>query len=285
VKRVTIVLHENDAGARYRPYLVWTYRDLWAGDGLDVSVALGVNDRPDADVLFAHLSVSVTPPEYVGYFAAHGNVVNGGVRDITKRTISDNLVTAPSRDVGPVIVKTNFNTGGGADRILRRSRGYARARGAASWLAHHTPAAMTLRAVARPAPYRIYESVDDVPAEVWDDPARVVERFLPEVDDGLYCLRTYVFCGDRSVAYRSKAVDPVVKSGRILSREVVQPSPDVIAMRERLDFDYGKFDYVINEGRTVVLDTNRCPAIWWRRRKDDELRPALLTAYGVRRFF
>jgi hypothetical protein len=36
--------------------------------------------------------------------------------------------------------------------------------------------------------------------------------------------------------------------------------PDEIrAERERMGFDYGKFDFVVNDGKAVLFDANRTP--------------------------
>jgi hypothetical protein len=38
------------------------------------------------------------------------------------------------------------------------------------------------------------------------------------------------------------------------------PVPDFLrAERERLGFDYGKFDFVIHDGQAVLLDANKTP--------------------------
>src|SRR5213079_1238108 len=37
----------------------------------------------------------------------------------------------------------------------------------------------------------------------------------------------------------------------------IGPHPEIVEARKRLNFDYGKFDYVLHEGRPVLLDTNK----------------------------
>jgi len=42
--------------------------------------------------------------------------------------------------------------------------------------------------------------------------------------------------------------------------EIHRDAPSEIeALRERMGFDYGKFDYVIHEGRVILLDANKTP--------------------------
>lgn len=37
--------------------------------------------------------------------------------------------------------------------------------------------------------------------------------------------------------------------------------PELRAERERLDFDFGKFDFVVHEGEPLLLDANRTPGM------------------------
>ena len=39
--------------------------------------------------------------------------------------------------------------------------------------------------------------------------------------------------------------------------EEVDPHPEIVQMRKRLNFDYGKFDYVVHNGRAVLFDANK----------------------------
>src|SRR5262249_37220710 len=75
--------------------------------------------------------------------------------------------------------------------------------------------------------------------------------------NGTYCLR-YLFCfGDHGYCSLQRSYYPVIKRRHIMSREEF-PIPDEIeAIRRELGLDYGKIDFVIREGRVVVLDVNR----------------------------
>jgi hypothetical protein len=49
-------------------------------------------------------------------------------------------------------------------------------------------------------------------------------------------------------------------TGADATERVSVPVPDELrAMRRALGFDYGKFDFVVNEGKAVLLDANRTP--------------------------
>ena len=106
----------------------------------------------------------------------------------------------------------------------------------------------------------MFEGSKHVPEGAFDNPALVVQRFLPEREDGLYALRLYVFLGDREVSSRVLSHAPVVKSRDMIRRTDVPLHPGARAARERLGMDYGKIDYVVRDGEAVVFDANRTPA-------------------------
>jgi hypothetical protein len=242
----------------------------------------GIDKAIDADVLVSHLDLSVTPEAYLRFFAAHERVVNGRVRDITKRAFSDDIVGPHDEDAGRVIVKTNLNMAGLPDlRMKQGRRAVARA-----WVARtlrSIPFAASLRHRTATHPYRIYETVADVPDDVWTRTDLVVQRFTPDIDDGLYCLRTYMFFGDRGRTMLVKSPSPIVKAGNVVHRERVETLPELVEIRDRLEFDYGKFDHVVHEGRVRLLDTNRCPTIG-RHNKGESLAEGVALRAGIDRW-
>ena len=40
---------------------------------------------------------------------------------------------------------------------------------------------------------------------------------------------------------------------------MVDVHPDIVELIKRMKFDYGKFDYVMHEGKPVLLDANKTP--------------------------
>jgi hypothetical protein len=85
----------------------------------------------------------------------------------------------------------------------------------------------------------------------------VIERFRPELEDGLYHLRIYQFLGDRFTCMRLASPSPVVKAQNSVRIEEVEPHAEILAWRERLGIDYGKLDYVVAGGEVVLLDVNK----------------------------
>jgi hypothetical protein len=107
----------------------------------------------------------------------------------------------------------------------------------------------------------LFDRVRDVPAEVWQDRQLVVEKFLPERDPRGFALRTWCFMGSRETCSRCVSAEPVVKGASVIARELVSV-PDVLRQaRARLGFDYGKFDFVIHDGKPVLFDANFTPTV------------------------
>jgi hypothetical protein len=123
--------------------------------------------------------------------------------------------------------------------------------------------------------YRVYASPRQVPDQAWEAPGVVVERFLPEQDARGFYLRVWIFFGDRETSARCRAAEPIIKGENMLDHVAVPVPDELRAWRERLGFDYGKFDYVCPDGQPVLLDTNRTPGISVKLFDDPQLRANL----------
>ena len=105
----------------------------------------------------------------------------------------------------------------------------------------------------------VLPSIAAVGQAIWDDPSLVVDRFLPEPDAAGFAMRTWVFMGARERCSRHVSRDPMVKARSSISRMPVEVPDALRAERARLGFDYGKFDFVVHDGRPILLDANRTP--------------------------
>lgn len=248
-----MLFHERDLA----PYLVDHLAGFWREDGHDVGYLYGTRRFVPADVLLVHVNLSVVPDEYLEFAARYPIVLNGGIRDIRKSTFSTNLVRPGDGWGGPVIVKSDLNYGGAPERHLRRTwlerrwRGLRRVRRAAERLLGRRPPFRGSR------DYQVFERAADVPPEWFATRDAVVERFRPEVGDGFYHVRIYMFLGDRWSCTRVGTRHRVVKSEPDSRTEPVEPAPEIVAWRQRLGMDYGKLDYVINDGEAVLVDVNK----------------------------
>ena len=222
-----------------------------------------------------HVDLSVVPEEYLDFAARYPVALNGRVTDVRKSSFSANIVGAGEPYGGPVIVKSNLNYAGIPERLIAESRprglaGLFRRQRAARATSGPDPAHEPPPELETPTDYRIYDRPGDVPPGCFGRGDLVVEKFLPEMQDGLYCLRLFHFLGDRTACIRIASRNPIVKVDNLVRREIIEPHPEVLEMRRRLGFDYGKFDYVLHDGRVVLLDINKTPG------ESRVIRPAVM---------
>lgn len=250
-----VVRHRQDTFDRVT-YMIHPLMEQWREWGVAVEVSHDIRAATGRDTLvIPHLDCTRTPRAYQRYFAACATVVNRSVTDISKRHISKNLVSKPGDYEGPVMVKTDRNYHGHPELDLFKDSG--RVTEAIVRIAQRLPWRFT-GILDR---YRIYDHASLVPRAVWHNPLLVVERFLPEMRDGMYCLRQHIFVGKSEINTLALSADPIVKAANIFKREVLDSAaPGLREMRSALGFDYGKFDYVLHDGEVVLFDANRTPS-------------------------
>jgi hypothetical protein len=270
---ILILVHRHGSFVKPR-YFLHEIAGVWHEAGHRIKVAQGPAPRGPragpaikADVAVLHVDLTVVPEDHLEYLRQFPVVINGQVKDISKRAISSNILSAGDAYDGPVIIKTDRNYGGIMEAMLG-ARGLGQ-RPTVVW---------------EPKDYPIYQHAREVPAEVWSNPDLVVEKFICERRDGCYCLRTWVFMGDKETNSLSWAKEPIVKSDAVIRREPVAEVPEELRqMRRTLGFDFGKFDYAIVDGRVILYDANRTPAIGNFPREQYLPRIRLL-AEGLRMF-
>ena len=254
---VAILVHRDD-DFEGTGYFLAAFAALWRAQGIRVAVLRGAGEHLPADLAFLHVDLTVVPRPYRALAARYPRVVNGAVADISKRRVSAHICRRGDGWDGPVIVKTNRNYGGNKEAEKARRRG-GWAGGLLAWrdrLPWYWRGRLDL------GEYRVLERAADLPLACWLNPSLVVERFLPERDGEFYCLRTWVFLGDRETNSLSWSRHPVVKSQNVVRREPVADVPaELREARRRLGFDFGKFDYAVVDGRAVLYDANRTPAL------------------------
>jgi hypothetical protein len=238
------------------PYLLHSLLPFWERKGVQVVQLRGIENFEPADALFLHVDTTVLSAAYQSFSERFPIAINGAVRDISKRRISSQIIRRSDNYRGKVIVKTDLNCGGYQEKRLARRKGLSRRlykikkRLPWSWSGYLNP-----------DDYPVFDSVDDVPLAVWWNRKLVVEKFLPEREGDNYCLRQWVFLGDREMSQRVVSSRPIVKAANVLSREIGIPIPDSLRRtRAALGFDYGKFDFVMAGDEAVLLDANRTPS-------------------------
>ncbi len=242
MRRIVVFTHPEDSfDGRY---FLRGIADRWAADGIETIVVKGGGETPDADLAILHCDVTVAPPDLLDAVQTYPIAINARVGDVSKKSISRQLVRDPMDFDGPVVVKCNWNASGWREaNLLRTAKDQIGAR-------------LEIK------PYRVYDCALDVPESDWADPDRVVEKFTPEVHDGLFATRLWIFLGDKETNRVVYSNEPIVKLKNTVRRESDPHVPDAMRVRrEELGFDYGKFDYVVVDGEAILLDANPTPMI------------------------
>ncbi len=262
IRSVAILLHEHDVHAERTNYRVWALAANWRQQGIRVDVLRGVARETDADVLLPHLDLSYVPNAYWAFMRRHPNVVNGKLRDIRKTRISSLRVGLDDAYAGPVIVKTAANCNGFHDVWMERRQVSLATRVRTriermAWVQKRSLG--WTRTLSR---YPVFRSVRDVPRGAFANRNLIVERFMPERRGDRYVIRQWIMCGSRSIGRELTSTEPIIKSYNsewtILPPE---PPPEIVAPRRELGVDYGKMDYVMHEGKGVLLDVNPTPTL------------------------
>jgi len=238
---IVIIEHSLQQGLSQH-YILYGIAQRWRDAGHRIVFHYGPLAPPPGDIAILHVDLSVVPFEYRPFLANYRKVINGGLLDISKRAISQNLVAQDSDWMGSVIVKTDANAGGQPEMRLHQSA------------PHLYPMVPILES------YPILQSLADVPDWAWSLPGIVVEKFLPEQDQKGYYMRGCTFFGSRMRNWRVRAHVPLIKGRDFLEMEMLPAPPELFAWRAQLGMEYGKLDYVRHEGQYVLLDVNRTPA-------------------------
>lgn len=244
---ILVLAHQHGAFAK-RSFLVAGLFPHWEAAGHRVLVHEGLQALPEADVALLHVDLTVVPAPYLEALRRYPKVLNGATADIGKRAFSQHLLGPRDAWDGRVIIKTNRNCGGMPEAFHRQN----------AVLAGEEPGPPFR--VMRSA-YPVLGSVREVPPGAWVDPDLVIEKFLPEEDERGFYVRNWTFFGDRERCNRILGKRPVVKAADVLERVPVPVPEELRALRRKLGFDYGKFDFVLHRGEPVLLDVNRTPTV------------------------
>jgi hypothetical protein len=264
---IAILIHWTDDFFRRR-YLLHLLMSRWQAQGFKVFVR---NDREPfipADLAFLHVDLSLVPDSLRQLASRYPRVINGNSLDNRKRSFSQLILGLDGPDSGPVIIKTDCNCGAAQEvraRLLQSRFGkLIRGLGLDRFLMRRIVSFEALRSWSRRriipvGDYPVFASRAHVPTGVWRNPHLLVERFRSERDGPYYCCRHWLFFGQSEVTRRTRSLDPVVKGDA-----GIEPTRDVVpealrALRSKLGFDYGKFDYAIIHGEVILYDANRTP--------------------------
>jgi len=250
-KKVAILFRKDEKPSSVEGYAIHGMMEHWQRYGIKVVAVFGPQRKKiPADLLFIHVNLSVVPQPYLDYARQYSAILNQNIIDIRKTSVCDHLVREGDDYQGPVIVKSDLNAAGIPERKVR----YKIARKMEKFLHRVAPPVLTIH---KQEDYRIYSSVHDVPTGVFHDKKLVIQKFLPEIENDLYHVRSYSFLGDRYSCMRLSATEPVIRLGNTTRVETVDPHPEIVAIRNKIKMDYGKLDYVIHQEKVILLDVNK----------------------------
>lgn len=255
-QKIAVLFDEKDR-RRTAGYTIATLAQYWREEGLEVIFLFGTKHFVPADLILVHVNLSIVPEEYFSFAHQYPVVLNGNVRDIRKSAFSQNLLRPGDTYEGKVIVKTDLNHAGLPEKKRRRLHGLPDALRLQKLLSGLGFGKGPLPEFETQLDYQIYEGPRAVPSAYFASPDFVVERFLPEMENGLFWVRYIRFLGDRVDAVRLGGPSPIVSGQTQIQREIIEPDPDILALRHKLKFDYGKFDYTLHNGKAVLLDINK----------------------------
>jgi hypothetical protein len=264
-KHIAILVHRHGS-FDFPLYYLHEMASLWREAGFTITILHGPQPRVKADLAILHVDLTIVPDDHLAFMRQFPITINASVADISKRAISSDLVRQEDNYDGPVIIKTNRNAGGHMEALL-----------AARGLMPRSP-------TCPPDQYPILNSAAEVTPAVWNHPDLVVERFLPERHGDLYCLRNWVFFGDKEIHALMLSKHPIVKSTNKIDRQPLAEVPEELRqLRRQLHFDFGKFDYALVDGRVVLYDANRTPGLI--NLTPDQYMPRIhLLAQGIHSF-
>ena len=240
MKQTIAILCHPGQEARLPRYVIDSFASFWREDGHDVFYLFGPDRFVPGDLVIVHVDLTVVPEAYFDLARRYPIVINGSIKDVRKSTFSRLRVRRGDTVEGRVIVKSELNFAGIPERMFG--------------VPHVAPTAIRLRA---PPDYRIYESIEAVPQAIWDDPALIVERFLPTMEDGAYVTWALNFLGDQVSCGKLVGKHPIVGGGTQIRIDRVAPHPEMVALRAELGIDFGKLDYVVHDGAPILLDVNK----------------------------
>jgi len=253
--RISVLIHRFDRFRVHRwgrlveeRYILGHLLRVLEGRGHRVQLTRNPSAVPKGDLCILHVDSSLVEAPYLEAAARFDLTINGTVSDIRKRAISPALLERGATYDGPVFVKSDLNCQGRPE------------------MRHNSSARRRFRPVPHPdvgelRDYQRYESLDEVPEEVWDDPALVVERYMAEPLDGGYASRNYVFCGPVERCSVHLAPSATAKASDIYRSTPTEVPEALRELRREMGFDYGKFDFFMEGGRPVLIDANKTPGM------------------------
>lgn len=258
--RIAILLHENDNELTLQSSLIYEMANIWQQDGHKVFYLYGTGKHIPADLIFVHVDLTVVPDSYLKFARQYPLCINGEVKDIRKSVLNNHQLQLDECWEGPVIVKSDYNCAGVPERFRKGTRGkiekkMLRIFNSLNLNSYHPKFRSSLD-------YQVFDHIKHVPKTFFHYSNIVIQKFIPEMDNGKYCVRTVSFLGDHISPKRLMGSHPIVKGETATDIEYdIETHPEIVAKMKELKFDYGKFDYVVVDNTPILLDINKTVGI------------------------
>ncbi|MEM9302559.1 MAG: hypothetical protein AAGE01_10635 [Pseudomonadota bacterium] len=180
---LVILCHDHDGLNRNSNGVINYLARIFTSIGFKIGIQKGLGSPQSGRAVINLVDLTITPPDYVAYIDNFPVALNGRLLDISKTTVcAPETIVAPGDGYGgPVVVKTRRNFGGIPEQRSRGDRREPRAGASFDW--------RTITCL-EPRNYQVFQSANQVPAGVWDNPELVVQRLYAEVDDAGSAIRT-----------------------------------------------------------------------------------------------
>lgn len=216
-------------------------------------VSCRVLDRLDPQSLgraaVVHVDLTELPPPFEHVHHLYERCLNGQALSINRRAYSRARLARDSDWDGPVIVKSALNHRGRPELRLAMERGLLRGGSAR--------ARQALRERLCPA-YALHASAAEVPEAAWDDPARVVERFLPGRLETPVVKHRYDFMLDVELHTRASFDSLLCEPASMTRVDFLEDAPAAVReLRQSLRLDFGSIDYFMVDGEAWPVDANK----------------------------
>lgn len=253
---IAILTNEHCSEILGTHYYLALLAEIWKQQGIQVHVTAGCNYIP-ADLAILHVDSTVVGDDYLELAARYPVAINGSVKDISKSTFSRQLLNRDDPYRGQVIVKTDANYGG----LLEYETGVNS--GETIFVPEEFERPWRKRDHLDSYNYPVFEAIKSVPQGVWKNKKLIVEKFLPErLQNGDFKHRCYLFFGNQELGMWFAAPQAVFKGATSTSRGLTDQIPESLReMRKASGFGYGRFDYSLVDGKVILFDMNKTPAL------------------------
>lgn len=224
-----------------------------------------VLDRFDADdtgrVAMLHADLTQIPDWCRDIHKYYEVCINGRATTISRLLFSRVTLEPDTEYEGPVITKSIYNSRGlpelryrEATHLPSRIKGWIGRRFRSNYNARQCP------------PYRVFASPSKVPKRIWEDPTRIVEEFIPGTLQTPITTFRYQFFFDEFCNERMTCDSLIARDETFIENAFLDDVADeLLTARREFNVDFGAIDYLMRDGKPVIIDINKTlvvPETW-----------------------